>query len=182
MKRIIFAVAALAALSFVLAVNAAAPASFAGTWELDKTKSQNLPRFWQDVQSVTLTITQTDKQVTVQTKIVGGGASGGPGGGGGGGRGFGAGMGGPLSYNLDGSETTTEGERGKSTTKAVWSKDSSVLELSVKRSFTTPNGDVTATTTDKYTLSADGKVLTDNRHSESPRGPQDSTLVYNKKD
>src|SRR6266542_2132924 len=177
MKRIIFAVTALAAISFALAASAAAPASFAGTWELDKSKSQNLPRFWQDVQSVTLTITQTDKQVTLETKVLGGGTPGGPGGG----RGFGAGMGGPLSYNLDGSETTTEGERGKATTKAAWSKDGGVLELSVKRSFTTPNGDMTATTTDKFSLSTDGKVLTDNRHSEGPRGPQDSTLVYNKK-
>jgi hypothetical protein len=33
---------------------------------------------------------------------------------------------------------------------------------------------------DKLQLSADGKVLTVNRHSESPRGTQDSTLVFNK--
>ncbi len=181
MKRFFFAVSAFAALSFVLAVNAAAPASFAGTWELDKSKSQNLPRFWQDAQSITLTITQTDKQVTLETKVVGGGTSGAPGGGPGGGRGFGAGMGGPISYNLDGTETTTEGERGKTTTKGGLSKDGGALELSVKRNFTTPNGDITATTTDKFSLSGDGKILTDNRHSEGPRGPQDSTLVYNKK-
>jgi hypothetical protein len=29
-------------------------------------------------------------------------------------------------------------------------------------------------------LSADGKVLTVERHSEGPRGPQDSTLIFNK--
>ncbi|HEY6122761.1 MAG TPA: hypothetical protein VIV66_22595, partial [Pyrinomonadaceae bacterium] len=154
---------------------------FAGTWELDKTKSQNLPRSWQDATSVNLTITQNEKQLILETKVVNptSATPAGPGGPGGG-RGFG-GMMGPTTYNLDGSEITSEGERGKSTTKAVWSKDGSTLELSVTRTFTTPNGEVTATTTDKLTLSGDGKVLTDTRHSEGPRGPQDSTLVYSRK-
>ena len=39
---------------------------------------------------------------------------------------------------------------------------------------------MTLTSSDKLTLSADGKTLTVVRHSESPRGPQDSTLVFNK--
>jgi hypothetical protein len=197
MKTIVLTLSMLVALTFAFAVSAASPANFAGTWELDKTKSQNLPRFWQDVESLTWVITQTEKQVTIEPKVTGGGRpAGGPpsgggnggerrpgggGGGGGGGRGFGGGMMGPVSYNLDGTETTTEGERGKSTSKGSWSKDGSVLELIVTRNFSTPNGDVTATTNEKLSLSADGKVLTDTRHSEGPRGPQDSTLIFNKK-
>ena len=39
---------------------------------------------------------------------------------------------------------------------------------------------MTLTSNDKLLLSADGKVLTVTRHSEGPRGPQDSTLVFNK--
>jgi hypothetical protein len=39
---------------------------------------------------------------------------------------------------------------------------------------------VTATTTEDWTLSADGKTLTIKRTSESPRGTQNSTLVFNK--
>jgi hypothetical protein len=35
-------------------------------------------------------------------------------------------------------------------------------------------------TTEKLSLSGDGKVLTVNRHNEGPRGTQDSTLVFNK--
>ena len=73
MKRIVFALSVLAALTFAFAGSAAAPANFAGTWELDKTKSQNLPRFWQDVDSLTWVITQTDKQVTIEPKVTGGG-------------------------------------------------------------------------------------------------------------
>jgi hypothetical protein len=55
------------------------------------------------------------------------------------------------------------------------------LELTTTRTFNTPNGEITSTTTEKLSLSEDGKVLTNVRHSESPRGPQDSTLVFNKK-
>jgi ribosomal protein L13 len=47
--------------------------------------------------------------------------------------------------------------------------------------FTGPDGnEVTITNSDKLSLSADGKVLTVVRHSESPRGAQDSTMVFNK--
>jgi hypothetical protein len=185
MRKIVMTLSLLTALTFAFAANAAAPPSFAGTWELDKSKSQNLSRGMQDAESVSLIITQSDKTITTETKITPGAAAagapagGGPGGGGGGGRGgFGGAMG-PVSYNADGSEATTENERGKTTTKATWAGNN--LELSAKRTFNTPNGEVTATTTDKLSLSADGKVLTITRHSESPRGPQDSTLVYNKK-
>lgn len=164
------------ALILVIGASAAPPPNFAGTWELDKAKSQNLPRGWQDAEGVTLTITQNDKQVTLETKVTGAPAPSGTGGG----RGFG-GMMGPVVYNLDGTEITAESERGKSTTKAAWSKDTNTLELSAKRTFNSPNGEITATTTEKLSLSADGKVLTNVRHSESPRGPQDSTLVFNKK-
>ena len=176
MKKLIGFVAILLPLFVVLSVSATAPPNFAGTWVLDKSKSQNLPRGWQEAESVTMVITQNEKQVTVEPKVTATAMTGGYGG-----RGSG-GMMGPATYNLDGSEVTSEGERGKSITKAAWSKDGSALELSAKRTFTTPNGEVTSTSTDKLSLSADGKVLTDARHSEGPRGPQDSTLVFNKKE
>ena len=173
MKKVLMGLTLIVAF-VALVVGAAAPPDLAGTWELDKTKSQNLPRPWQGADSVILTISQNEKQVTLETKVTGGQPPGG-------GRGFGGGTMGPTVYNLDGTETTAESERGKSSSKAGWSKDGNTLELTVKRTFNTPNGEVTATTTEKLTLSADGKVLTNVRHTESPRGPQDSTLVYNKK-
>jgi hypothetical protein len=90
----------------------------------------------------------------------------------------------PMTYNLDGSESTVEVQGrmpGKATLKAAWSTDGNTLELSSKRTGTGPNGEFTVTTNSKLTLSEGGKVLTDMRHSESPRGPQDATLVYTKK-
>src|SRR5215470_8612579 len=117
MRKIIGALSLSSALIFALAVHAAAPANFAGTWTLDKSKSQGLSGRMQNADSVTWTITQTDKTITIEEKVTGGGqmsgggggagapAGGPPGGGGGGARGMGGGFGGPRTFNLDGSET-----------------------------------------------------------------------------
>jgi hypothetical protein len=185
----------ISALVFALAVHAAAPANFAGTWMLDKSKSQGLSQRMQGAESVSWVITQTEKDITVEEKVTGGGgapaggapsggapAGGPPGGGGQGGGGRGMGMGGPRTFNLDGTETTGEQGPAKFVRKATWSEANKTLELASKSTFNRPDGggEVTTTVTDKLTLSADGKTLTVNRHSESPRGPQDSTMVFNK--
>ena len=184
MRKIICALSLLGALVFASAVNAAAPTSFAGTWALDKSKSQGLSPQVQGADSVSWTITQTDKEITIEQKVTGGamasggGPGGGPGGGGGGGRGGGMG-GGPRTYNLDGSETTADMGRGKAVRKASWSKDGKTLELSSKTTFQGQDGtEMTSTSNDKMQLSGDGKTLTVIRHSESPRGTQDTTYVF----
>jgi len=203
MRKLLFAFGLTSALVFALAAHAAAP-NFAGTWTLDKSKSQGLSPRWQNVESVTWNITQTEKEITIDEKITGGGPGGGPGGpppggaapagapaaggpppGGGqgqGGPGRGMGMGGgPRTFNLDGSETTGEMGRGKFVRKAMLSSDGKTLELMSKMTFQNQEGtEITTTSTDKLTLSADGKSLTVARHTESPRGAQDSTLVFNK--
>ena len=186
MRKLLCALGMMSALVIALAVHAAAPANFGGTWTLDKSKSQGLNPRLQNADSVSWVITQTDKEITIEEKVTGGNppagapAGGGPGGGGGQGRGMG-GFGGPRTFNLDGSETSADmGGRGKVARKATVSGDGKTLELSSKSTFEGPNGEVTATTTEKLQLSADGKTLTVTRHSESPRGPQDSTLVFNK--
>jgi len=197
MRKLLFAFGLTSALVFALAAHAAAP-NFAGTWTLDKSKSQGLNQRLQNAESVTWNVTQTEKEITIDEKIAGGGGPGGPGGpppagapaaGGpppGGGQGGGPGRGGmmgggPRTYNLDGSETTGEMGRGKFARKATLSSDGKTLELVSKVTFQNQEGnEITTTSTDKLTLSADGKSLTVVRHSESPRGPQDSTLVFNK--
>jgi hypothetical protein len=184
MRKLLCALSLMSALVITLAVHAAAPANFAGTWTLDKSKSQGLNPRQQNAESVSWVITQTEKEITLEEKITGGNppagapAGGPPGGGGGGGRGMG--MGGPRTFNLDGSETTSENERGKTVRKATVSADGKTIELSSKSTFQGPNGEMTLTSNDKLQLSADGKMLTVTRHSESPRGAQDSTLVFNK--
>jgi hypothetical protein len=193
MRKLLFAFGLTSALVFALAAHAAAP-NFAGTWTLDKSKSQGLSQRVQNAESVSWVITQTEKEITVEEKIQGGGGPGGPGGppaggapggGPGGGQGGpGRGMGGmmgPRTYNLDGTETTGEAGRGKFARKATLSSDGKTLELVSKNMFTGPDGnEVTITNSDKLSLSADGKMLTVVRHSESPRGAQDSTMVFNK--
>jgi hypothetical protein len=196
MRKLLYAFGLTSALVFALAAHAAAP-NFAGTWTLDKSKSQGLSQRTQNADSVSWVITQTEKDITIEEKITGGASGGGggapgsaapagsppPGGGQGQGQGGGRGMGmmGPRTYNLDGSETTGDTGRGKFARKATLSSDGKTLELVQKSTFQTQDGtEVTATLSEKLTLSADGKVLTVVRHSESPRGPQDSTLVFNK--
>ena len=195
MRKLLYAFGLTSALVFALAAQAAAP-NFAGTWTLDKSKSQGLSQRVQNAESVSWVIAQTDKDITIEEKIAGGGGPGGPGGGGaapagappagappqgGSGRGGMGGMMGPRTYNLDGSETTGDAGRAKFTRKATMSSDGKTLELLQKTTFQTPDGnEVTSTLSDKLTLSADGKVLTVTRHSESPRGTQDSTFVFNK--
>jgi hypothetical protein len=192
MRKLIYAFGLTSALLFALAAQAAAP-NFAGTWTLDKGKSQGLSQRVQNAESVSWVITQTEKEITIEEKVAGGGGPGGgppsgapaaggpPAGGGGQGGGRGMGMGGPRTFNLDGTETTGDTGRGKFARKATLSSDGKTLELVSKVTGQGPDGnEVSFTTTDKLTLSADGKVLTVVRHSESPRGPQDSTWVFNK--
>ena len=181
MKRAFLIAGLMAALA--VAVLASASANFAGTWALDKTKSQGLSPRMQGADSVTWIITQDDKTISIDQKVTGGqppagGAGGGAGTGGGGGRG----PSGPTAYNLDGSATTMDvggGQMtGKSTLKATWVGNA--LQLSRNSILNGPNGEVTSTETRKLELSSDGKVLTATVHSESPRGTTDSTLVFNK--
>ena len=203
MRKLFCALTVTSALLFALAVHAAPPANFAGTWTLDKSKSQGLNPRQQNAESVSWVITQTEKDITIEEKTTGGNppaggpstgapaaggppaggapaAGGPPGGGSGGGGGQGRGMGGPRTFNLDGSETSTDTGRGKVVRKATVSADGKTIELSSKATFQGPEGEITTTSSDKLQLSADGKVLTVNRHSESPRGTQDQTLVFNK--
>ena len=188
MKKVFLGFGVLTLFAFAaLASSAVAPTSFAGTWKLDKEKSKGLSQGMQNAESVVWTITQDDKQITIDSKVTqgappAGAPAGGPGGpGGGGGRG--GGMAGPRTYTLDGKEVTSEagGQMGGTNTmKSSLSSDGKTLELSSIRTGSFNGTDFKSVSTDKMSLSADGKVLTVERHSESPRGTQDSTLVFNK--
>jgi hypothetical protein len=178
MRRAFLIAGLMAAFAVAVLAAGAAGANFTGTWALDKTKSQGLSPRMQGADSVTWTITQDDKTISIDQKVTGGQAPAGGGGGMGGGRG----PAGPTTYNLDGKETTMDiggGQMtGKSTLKATWAGNA--LQLSRNSTFNGPNGEVTSTETRKLEISGDGKVLTATVHSESPRGTTDSTLVFNK--
>src|SRR6476661_481055 len=177
MRKTICALSVLSALVFVLAVSAAAPVNFAGSWTLDKTKSQGLSSRLQGADKVTWTITQDDKTISIDQKIEGAQPPANMGGGdrpmgGGGGRG----PAGPQVYNLDGKETTSDinfGQNtGKLTTKAAIA--GGTLDLMRKTTFTGQDGTERVNTTNqKLSLSGDGKTLTAVVHSEGGRGPSD---------
>ena len=182
--RKLFLVAGLTAAFMLLVVAASAEkTSFAGTWGLDKTKSQGLSQRMMGADKVTLTITQDDKTISLDTKVEGGQPPAG-GGGGGGGMGGGRGPAGPTTYNLDGHEVTSDvtfGQNtGKRTLKATMS--GGTLELMNKTSFTGPDGtERVNATTQKLSLAGDGKTLTVVTHREGGQQPTpDSTAVYNK--
>src|SRR5205085_394009 len=185
MRKIIVGVTTVCLLlSGVLAVSAAAPANFAGTWALDKSKSEGLSPQAAAIESLTLTVAQDAQQFTADSKTTMGSQPDAAAGGGGQGRGRGMGLFPQnASYKLDGTETTADnpGGRGGTTTfKATWKDGGKTLELKRVSKFNIQGNDVTATTTEDWTLSADGKTLTVKRTSESPRGTQNSTLVFNK--
>ena len=56
--------------------------------------------------------------------------------------------------------------------------DGGKLVLSSSRTFTTPNGPITATSKETWELSADGKTLTVNTERTSPRGTDTTTKVF----
>lgn len=181
MKRLFLIAGLIAAFSLAALALASGPgANFGGTWTLDKAKSQGLDPRMQDAEAVACIIIQDDKTISMEWKITGAqppAGGGGPGSGGGMGRG----PAGPRVFNLDGKEVTSEGPMASTnTTKATWSSDGKTLELSTVRAGSRDGQEFKITTVDKLSLSADGKTLTVNRHSESPRGTMDSTLVFNK--
>ena len=166
-------------------------ATFAGNWTLDASKSKLDERM--RIESMTWNVTQTDKELKVETKTKRaprpeGETSGGTGQGGGQGRG-GMGRGGfgggdsTTVYSLDGKETKVEQETpmGKFpvTYKANLEKGGK-LNLSSSRTVNGPNGEMTITTKETWQLSEDGKTLTVKRETESPRGTQSSEMVFTK--
>ncbi|HEX6279522.1 MAG TPA: hypothetical protein VFZ49_05840 [Pyrinomonadaceae bacterium] len=182
MRKVMLAVFAVC----VSAMAAAAQdkANYSGTWTLDKEKSTFSGPM--RVDSMTLTVAQTAKDIKVDTSTKrlppnDGPAGGGPGRGMGG-RGFGMGDG-STTYSLDGKEIKTEmdGPNGKMpvTHKGKLDADGS-LKLTTTRSFTGPMGEMTMTTNETWKLSADGKTLTIDRENTTPRGAQTSKLVFTK--
>jgi hypothetical protein len=183
MKRMLVVSSAFAAL-IALAVAASAQskgADFSGTWALDKANSK-LPQMMADrLQGGTWTIKQDATQLTREQKLDIAEGAGPGGGGGGGGRGGMMGGGGPLTVKLDGSETTAESPRGKSTTKAKWLDGGKILEVKTVTNASTQQGDFTLTSEEHWELADGGKTLKVHRTQETPRGKQESTWVFTKK-
>jgi hypothetical protein len=190
---------------FLLSLSAFAQSNFSGTWELDKSKSKLDERMSKMIEGQTLIVSQTDKEFKVETKTKrlqpseGGAMMGGSGdknppqsggqppmGGGGnrGGMGGGGGRDGTSTYTLDGKETTVQMDSPMGQQPVIFkgkAEKDGTLKLSQTRTFNGPNGEMTMSTKEQWTLSADGKTLTVKRDIESPRGNNSSESVYQKK-
>jgi hypothetical protein len=70
MRKLFYAFSLASMLVFVLTEQAAAP-NFAGTWTLDKSKSQGLVSRYRNFERVSWVITQTDKEILIQEKVSG---------------------------------------------------------------------------------------------------------------
>jgi len=148
---------------------AAAGTNFAGTWLLDKSKSEGLQRGMDTAQSITMVVTQDDKQITTETKVVGQDGTARPSQ--------------PFTYKLDGSKATvdvTGRMPGKATLSAKWTGDGKILELDQDRAMNIQGNDVTVTIKEHWELSDGGKVLKIHRTTDSPMGAQESKLTFNK--
>ncbi len=160
-------------------------ANYAGSWTLDVGKSELGERA--RVKSMTMTVTQTASEISYERLVEreegnGMGAGMGAGMGGGGRGGMGGGMRGMFGgnqsakYALDGKETTSQGEMGTAKLQAKFEKG--VLKLTQKRTLETPMGSITINTTEKWTLSDDGKTLTVNTETATRRGNQNSKMIF----
>lgn len=166
------------AISSVSARAQGAIADFSGTWKLDTTKSKLDERA--RIESMTMNVSQTATEITVSTET----KRAAPPEGAPGGRGPGMGRGGlgdgKFTYSLDGKETTSEqaSQFGVVPVKLKASGSGSTLKLTLKRTVNSPMGEMTMTTNEEWTLSADGKSLTVKRDQETPRGTNSSTFVF----
>jgi len=153
-------------------------ADFSGKWTLDVAKSKLGER--NNIESQTLTVTQTANDIKIDTATKRAAPpAGAPGGGGGGGMGRGGD--GAATYMLDGKDVKSEvaGPGGAMVPVTTNGKiDGGKLVLSSSRTFTTPNGPITATSKETWELSADGKTLTVNAERTSPRGTDTTTKVF----
>ncbi len=185
MKRNYFFAAIISLFVFGIAVSAQdKTANYAGTWTLDVSKSKLGERSM--IEGQTLTVTQTDKEITIQTATkrtpppadaqqgarMGGRMGGGMMGGGDG----------TTTYSLDGKDTKKEidGRMGKIPVTLKAKTEGGKLHLTSSSTFTGPNGEVTTTTKEKWELSKDGKTLTVDTERSTPRGTESTTKVFMK--
>ena len=181
MKKLFFATAVVCL--FALAAFAQKAPNFSGTWTLDVGKSKLGDR--NNIESQTLTVTQSDKDIKIETATKRTPPPANAAGGGGGGMGGGGRMGGgdiPLTYTLDGKETKMDMTMGQNTIPMTMSAkiESGKLLTSRSSTFNGPNGAMTSTTKETWELSGDSKTLTVTTERTSPRGTDTTTKIFTK--
>jgi hypothetical protein len=149
----------------------AAPADFSGTWKLDPSKS-TLPQRpgggGGAPADVTLVVKQDAKTLTAERKAVRDGqpvpST-------------------PVTYNLDGSETTSQMTgrmtgTSKHTTK--WQGDGKILEINTVSKLNMQGQEFEVTAQAHWELMDGGKTLKVHTKRTTPQGEQESTEIYTK--
>lgn len=165
-------------------------ANYSGKWNLDVKKSKLNER--QNIESMTMNVEQNEKDLKIESSVKRGESpaaadngqrrGGLMNGGGMRGGGFGGGEDQTFTYILDGKEVVndmTKSAAGKFTYKGAQEKDGK-LKLEHTREFDSPNGPMKIKTNETWSISADGKTLTINRETVTPRGANTSEMVFTK--
>jgi hypothetical protein len=172
---------------FSLSAVAQTKTSFAGNWELDAKRSK-LPEMSR-VEAISMKVTQTDKDLKIESTTKRAARPEGETNGAGNRRGnWGGGLGGDgtqtFNYSLEGRETSTEAVAGipaaSAMLKASLEKDGK-LNLTSTRKFNSQAGETTVTTKETWELMDGGKTLKVVRETETRRGAQTSEMYFTKK-
>jgi hypothetical protein len=142
-------------------VSLAAPVAlpnYAGTWVLDKDKSKDLPPQMANMGNIEMVVKQDEKQLTVVSSVGGG----------------------EIAYMLDGSKTKAQvgGRMPGEATVYLEKKDDGKVILHAVRELNFQGNAVTITVTENWELADNGKTLKAKRKIESPRGTQETELVF----
>lgn len=146
---------------------------YSGTWKLDLAKSEMGER--SRVESMDMTVTQSDNDLNVERKAK---MSEPPGGGMGGRGGMGGPGGGKMTYDLSGKDTKVSGAMGGEVGLQAKVEKDGGLKLTQNRSFEGPMGAMTIKTVETWSLSEDGKTLTVSSSTETPRGTRNQKMVF----
>jgi hypothetical protein len=161
-----------------LGAQAQKTADFSGKWTLDVAKSKLGER--SNIEAQTLIVTQTAKDIKIETSTKRAGAAPTPLGGG---RGFVGGGDMPATYALDGKDARSEvdGPGGAKVPVITNGKvDGSKMTLSRSSTFNGPNGLITSSTKEMWELGPDGKTLTITTERVTFRGTDKTTRVFTK--
>ena len=173
----LFSVGALAQTVALEGKTPAKTVSFAGDWELDAKKSK-LSEMMR-IESLTMKVTQTEKELKVETATKRASV---PEGMSGGGRrgGFGDGT---VTYSLEGKETIIQqdGPNGPMPITFKAKSEAGKMRLNSSRKFNGPNGEISVTTEETWELADEGKTLKVTRTSNSPRGTQTTEMYFTRK-
>lgn len=167
MKKAILGLTVVGVFVLAMGLASAAPANFAGTWALDKAKSEGLQGPMANADQ-TMVVTQDAKQLSYTTTVTVDGQ---------------ARPATTNTYNLDGTETTAEVQGrmpGKATRKAKWASES-LLELNEVRSANFQGQDFQIKTVEHWELADGGKTLKVHRTMETPQGTRETKLTFTKK-